>query len=315
MEMSLLDFKKNILLKDYTTYKIGGPAKYFFVAKSEEDLISAIKLAKKEKLPIFILGGGSNLLVSDKGFPGLVMKIDILGANLKKNKLIVGAGEILTRLAYLTADNELSGLEWAAGIPGATVGGSIYGHAQAFGTKMSDIIESVQVIDLKSLELKNFSLKQCQFSLKNSIFKKNRSLVIISAVLKFKKSNKDQVRNKIREFLDYRKNRHPMNFPSPGSTFVNPEVIIKDKKLLEKFPELNEFNKKGTIAAGYLIASVGLSGRKIGGAQISEKHCNFIVNLGGATAKCVVGLINLARRRVKKNFNIDLETEVQFVGF
>ena len=181
--------KKNVLLKIYTTYKIGGPAKYFFVAKTKEDLMVAIAAAKDFKLPIFILGGGSNLLISDKGFKGLVIKIDISRYKISRQmKLIVGAGANLTKLAHLSAENGLSGLEWAAGIPG-TVGGAIYGHAQAFGTKISDAVKSVEAIDLKTLKIKNFTKKQCQFSLKNSIFKKNKNLVIVSAVLEFKKED------------------------------------------------------------------------------------------------------------------------------
>ena len=123
------------------------------------------------------------------------------------------------------------------------------------------------------------------------------------------------IKNKIKEFLDYRKTRHPIDFPSAGSTFVNPEKKIKNKKLLEKFPELKEYNKKGVIPAGYLIAKCGLAGKKIGNAQISEKHANFIINLGGAKAKDVLALMNLAKKKVKKNFGINLEPEVQFVGF
>ncbi|MCX6706138.1 MAG: FAD-binding protein [Candidatus Woesebacteria bacterium] len=186
--------QKNVLLKDYTTYKIGGPAEYFFIAKTKEDLILTLKSAKDLKLPVFILGGGSNLLISDKGFKGLVIKINISRISLSGNKAFVGAGVDLTKLAYLSADRGLSGLEWATGIPG-TVGGAIYGSAQAFGIKIADSVKSVEAINLKTLKLKSFTKKQCQFSLKNSIFKKNntlrgtRNLVIVSAVLEFQ--NKD----------------------------------------------------------------------------------------------------------------------------
>jgi UDP-N-acetylmuramate dehydrogenase len=310
--------KKAVLLKDYTTYKIGGPAKYFFVAKSKEDLMLAVSAAKDFKLPVFILGGGSNLLISDKGFNGLVIKMDISGIELQGSTAFVGAGANLMKLAYLAADNGLSGLEWSAGVPG-TVGGAIYGNAQAFGTKICDAIKSVEAIDIKTLKLKNFTKTQCKFSLKDSIFKENKNLVIVSAVLEFKKVSEgepvEQIKSKIKEFLQYRKDKHPINFPSAGSVFVNPEILIKNKKLLAKFPELEEYNKKGTIPSGYLIAKSGLCGKKAGNAQISEKHCNFVVNLGGAKAKDVVSLIDLAKKKVKANFGISLETEVQFVGF
>jgi UDP-N-acetylmuramate dehydrogenase len=315
LKEELPEIQEGVLLKEYTTYKIGGPARYFFTAKTKEKLMAALKAAKNLKLPVFILGGGSNLLISDKGFKGLVIKINIKDINLRQNEVQVGAGADLTKLSYVLADAGLSGLEWATGIPGATVGGAIYGHAQAFGIKMSDVVKSVEAINLKTFELKNFLKKQCRFSLKNSIFKKSKKFVIVSAVLEFEKKDPYEIKNLIKEFMEYRKNGHPMNFPSAGSTFVNPEAKIKDKRLLIKFPELNEYNRRGTTPSGYLISKCGLAGKKIGNAQISEKHANFIINLGGADAKCVLGLIRLAKRKVKKTFGINLETEVQFVGF
>lgn len=304
--------RENVPLRNYTTYKIGGPAKYFFVAKNKEGLIKSLELAKEFKLPVFILGGGSNLLVSDKGFKGLVVKIDICDINFENNIAFVGAGANLTKLAYLSADKGFSGLEWSAGVPG-TIGGAIYGHAQAFGTKISEIIESVEVLDSKTLEIKNLTKEQCNFSTKNSIFKENKNLVIISAVLKFNEKDADSVKNKIKELLEYRRKNHPVEFPSAGSVFINPEIKIEDQKLLDKFPELKEFNKKGVVPSGYLIAKSGLAGKKIGGAQISEKHANFIINLGEASAKDILKLIKLAQKEVKKNFKIELETEVQIL--
>jgi len=311
---TLNTIKRNILLADYTTYKIGGSAKYFFIAKTKEDLMSAMGFAKRLKLPVFILGGGSNLLVSDKGFNGLVIKIDISEVSFQKNKAFVGAGADLTKLAYMLADTGLSGLEWSAGVPG-TVGGAIYGNAQAFGTRISNTVETVEALNLKTLRLVSLTKKQCQFSLKNSIFKKDKNLIIISAVLKFKKKDINEIKRKIKEFLNYREIHHPINFPSAGSTFVNPETVIKNKQLLKKFPELNEYNQKGTIPAGYLISKCNLSGKRMGKAQVSEKHANFIINLGGAKAKDVLKLINLARKEVKKTFGISLQLEVQLVGF
>lgn len=308
------EIKKGIILKNYTTYKIGGPAKYFFIAKTEEGLIKAVAVARKLKLSVFILGGGSNILISEKGLKGLVIKIEIADIEIQGTEAIIGAGVNITKLAYLSADKGLSGLEWSASMPG-TVGGAIYGSAQAFGARISDIIKSVKALNLKTLKIKDFSKEQCQFSLKNSIFKKNKNLIIVSAVLEFKQGDMIAIKNQIKEFLEYRRTKHPMEFPSAGSVFVNPEIVVKNKKLLENFPELNEYNIKGTLSAGYLISKCGLAGKKIGGAQISEKHANFIINLGGAKARDVLSLINLAKKKVKKVFNISLEVEVQLVGF
>jgi UDP-N-acetylmuramate dehydrogenase len=315
LEKELSGVEKNVLLKNYTTYKIGGPAKYFFVAENKEELIKAVKIAKKLNIPFFIFGGGSNLLISDLGYDGLVIKINISDIVFDKNIVSVGAGVSLSDVVSKATEKNLSGLEWVVGIPGATIGGAIFGHAQAFRKKISDNIESVQALVLDNLEIKNFSKEDCHFSLKNSIFKENKNFIIISAVLKFQEKNPEEIKNRIKENLDYRKNNHPTDFPSAGSTFVNPEIIIEDKDLILKFPELSEYNKNKLIPAGYLISKCGLSGKKIGDAQISEKHANFILNMGNAKAEDVLSLINLAKKEVKKTFGIELETEVQFLGF
>jgi len=306
--------QRNVLLANYTTYKIGGPAKYFLIAKTKEELLKAIKIAKEFNLPIFILGGGSNILISDKGFSGLVIKIENSDIKIEGRRVFVGAGASLIKLSYLLADNGLSGLEWVAGVPG-TIGGAIHGNAHAFNSEIGDVVESVEIIDAKTLKIKKLIKKQCKFSSKDSVFKKNKNLIIISAVLTFRKKDKKEVKNKIRKFLDYRRQKHPTKFPSAGSVFINPKIVIKDKKTLEKFPEIKEYNKKGYLPAGYLIERVGLAGKKIGNAKISDKHANFIINLGGAKAKDVLALIELARKKVKKFFGINLEPEIQLIGF
>ena len=294
----LPEIQKGILLKDYTTFKIGGPAKYFFVAKTKEDLVNAVKIAKKLKLPVFILGGGSNLLVSEKGFKGLVIKMQNENCEVQGNKIFVSAGAALSGLSGFAAENGFKGFEWSAGVPG-TVGGAIFGNAQAFGDKISDKIESAEALDIKTLKIKRLSKKQCKFSLKNSIFKNpptgGKNLIIISAVFFPEKGDKEKIQEKTKEFLNYRKSHHPMVFPSAGSVFVNPE----------KGGEI--------IRAGYLIEKAGLKGKKIGGAQISEQHANFIINLGNAKAKDVLALIKLAQKKVKKIFGVLLETEVQIL--
>ena len=297
LEKELSGVQKNILLKNYTTFKIGGPAKYFFIAKNKDDLIKAAAAARKLKLPIFVLAGGSNILVSDKGFYGLVIKINNSKIAIRNsNEVCVDAGVILPKLVEIALKNRLEGLEWAAGVPG-TVGGAIYGNAQAFGSKISDSVKKVEALNIKTLKIKNFTRGQCQFSLKTSAFKKNKNLMIISAVLKLKKGNEKNIRGIIKENIKYRKKNHPIFFPSAGSIFVNPE------------------SKKKTLPAGYLIEKCGLSGKKIGKAQISKIHSNFIVNLGSAHARDVLKLVDLARKKVRRTFGIDLKTEVQFVGF
>jgi len=299
--------KKNVSLKNYTTFKIGGPANYFFEAKNKEDLIKAIITAKKFKLPFFILGGGSNLLVSDEGFKGLVIKILFSKSYFLNSQISAEAGTILGQLISATSNTGLTGLEWAAGIPG-TVGGAIYGNAGAFKKSMKNIVREVEVFDLKNKKIKILKNKDCKFGYRDSIFKQANSatlglrprgmrmrpceyknLIILSAKLKLKKGNKKKIEKRIKEYLNYREEKQPLNLPSAGSIFKNP---------------------KGFFAAK-LIEKCNLKGKKIGKAQISEKHANFIVNLGGGKAKDVKKLINLAKKKVKEKFGITLEEEIK----
>ena len=323
----LPEIKKNVLLKNYTTFKIGGRAKYFFEAKNKEDLIKAISLAKKFKLPFFILGGGSNLLVSDKGFKGLVIKIQNTKYKIQNTKIMAEVGVMLGELVNVSAKTGLSGLEWAVGIPG-TVGGAIHGNAGAFGKSMKNVVKEVEVFDLSNEKIKTFKNKDCQFDYRESIFKKNKNLIILSTKLKLKKEKKSKIERKMREYLNYRKENQHLNLPSAGSVFKNYELRlqpahhppeksgpIKNYELVKEFPELREFNKKNLIPAAWLIEKCGLKGKKIGGAKISEKHANFIVNLGEAKAEDVKKLINLAKKKVKNKFSITLEEEIQFLGF
>ncbi len=194
IEKLLPGIKKNVSLKNYTTFRIGGPAKYFFVAKNKTELIEAIKTAKKLKLPFFILGGGSNVLVSDRGFKGLVIKF----------------GQPLS--SYVS-----KGLEWAVGIPG-TIQGAVCGNAGAFKKSMKDVVASVEVFDTKTEKIEIFKNKGCKFNYRESIFRKKKNLIILSVKIKPKKNNT----KKIKQYLDYRKETQPLSFPSAGSVFKNP---------------------------------------------------------------------------------------------
>ena len=283
--------RENVKLSEHTTFKIGGRARYFCAVKNKEDLIKAIVFAKKERLPFFILGGGSNLLVSDKGFNGIVIKIQNTEYRIQNTKISAGAGATLARLVSIAAEAGLSGLEWASGIPGATLGGAVRGNAGAFETEMKDLVKKAEAFDAKDRKIKNFDNKGCQFGYRKSIFKKNASLIILSVELELEKSDKDKVKAKAREILNYRKSRHPF-YPSAGSIFKNTDAG----------------------KAAMLIHQCGLTGKKIGKAQISKKHSNFIVNLGGAKAKNVLKLIDLAKEEVKNKFGIKIEEEIQFLG-
>ncbi|MCX6764114.1 MAG: UDP-N-acetylmuramate dehydrogenase [Candidatus Nealsonbacteria bacterium] len=285
-------FKKNIKLAPYTTFKIGGAAKYFFTARTKKELIRAIGESKKMKIPVFVLGQGSNLLVADNGFDGLVIKIQNSNFKTKGLEVFAEAGVSLSKVVNESAEKGLSGLGWARGIYG-TVGGAIRGNAGAFGGEIKDVIGEVEAYDAKTEKIRAFKVNECCFKYRESIFKKRENLIILSAVFKLKKGEKNKIKKDIKGYLDYRIKNHPLDFPSAGSVFKNP-------------PQKS---------AGELIEKCGLKGKIIGKAQISSKHANFIINLGGAKADDVLNLINLAKRKVKEKFKIELREEIKYLGF
>jgi UDP-N-acetylmuramate dehydrogenase len=301
--------QRNISLKNYTTFKSGGLAKYFFEAKTEKEIIKAITVAKKSKLPFFVLGGGSNILFSDKGFKGIVIKIKNQELKIKGPKIKVDAGVSLGQIVNLATKKNLTGLEWAIGIPG-TIGGAVYGNAGWPMNKknIGSVVEKVEALNVKKLEIQNCKTKDCRFGYRDSIFKYKKNLIILSVVLKLKVGKKEKITKEILEILKKRSGKIPVGF-SAGSVFKNPNTKdIKNKKILKDFQEIKNFNDK--IPAGFLIEKCGLRGRAIGGAKISEKHANIIVNLGKGTAKDVQSLINLAKTRVKAKFGVVLREEI-----
>lgn len=279
--------KKNQLLSPYTTFKIGGPADYFCEAKNEKEILSALKFAQKKKIPLFILGNGSNVLISDKGLRGMVVKIANSKYQIVKSKIVAGAGMGLNKLVDIAKENELTGLEFLAGIPG-TLGGAIVSNAGAWQQNIGDKVERVKILD-ENNQFKWLNHEECQFSYRRSRFKKTKE-VILEVELKLTKGKRQEIEREIKINLKKRKNQ-PKE-PSAGSIFINPKPL----------------------SAGALIEECGLKGEKRGSAQISEKHANFMVNLGGAKASDVVELMALARRKVKEKFNILLEPEINFLG-
>ena len=296
-------------MSNHTFFRIGGPAKFFFIAKTKQNLIKAIAIALKNRMPFFILGRGSNLLVSDKGYDGLIIKIQDTRYKIRDTKFFAGAGTKLSDLVKLAADKNLLGLEWAVGIPG-TIGGAIRGNAGAFEKSMNDVVKKVEVLEIKipetqdpnyshilenmrivSSRIRSFKNKDCKFQYRDSVFKQNKDLIILSAEIQLQKGDKKAIQAKMKEYLNYRKKHQPLNFPSCGSIFKNPS----------KF------------SAGELIEKCGLKGKKIGKAQISKKHANFIINLEGAKAKDVIKLITVVKKKVKDKFGIKLKEEIQYL--
>ncbi len=284
--------RKNVPLKNFSTFKMGGKARYFFVAKIKDDLIRAVNAVTILKLPFFILGNGSNLLISDKGFKGLIIKVQITRTKCQNDTIYAEAGFSLGQLVNIATKNNLTGLEWAVGIPG-TLGGAIYGNAGAFGQSISDTVSEVKAFDIKGKKIKTLKNKECKFGYRESIFKKNKNLIIISAKVNLKKSDRKKITQKIKEYLIHRIKTQPLNFPSIGSIFKNP---------------------KGHFAAE-LIEKCGLKGKKVGDVKISEKHANFIINLGKGRARDVVKLINIIKKKVREKFRIGLEEEIIYFGF
>lgn len=287
----MLRIKKNIKLAPYTTYKIGGPAKYFIEAKTKEEVLEALEYAEKNSLKHFILSGGSNVLFSDEGFEGLVIKLCLDDIKLMADdKIYSESGVKLTRLVQFSLENDLTGLEFLAGIPGE-VGGAVRGNAGAFGGEIKDFIEKIEVI--RGGKIVSISNKEAEFGYRDSLFKHNND-VILSVVIKAQKGDINEAKERSREYMEYRKENHPWE-PSAGSTFKN----IKEKR----------------IAVGKLIEECGLKGRREGGAQISEKHANFIINLGEAKASDVRRLIELVKEKVKEKHGIELEEEIRIIDY
>ena len=308
----LPNVKFNVLLNQYTTFRIGGSAKYFIEVKDVKEIINTVLVAKKLHLPFFVLGAGSNILFSDKGFNGLIIKIKGQGLKVLRNKIISSAGVTLSKLTGESIKQGLSGLEWFIGIPG-TLGGAIWANSGAFGKSISDAIETVEVLDIKTLKIKKLSVRQCRFNYKDSIFKTNANLIILSATLFCKKSSLQKIRQAVVGMQVKRKASQPLNYPSAGCVFQNVTKQIRNKKLIKGYPELAKFNQKNVIPAGYLIEKCGLKGKQVGDAKISELHANFIINLNKAKARDVLKLINLAKSSVKKKFGVKLKEEIKIV--
>ena len=289
-----LEIKQNEPLSKHTTFAIGGPAKYFAVAQTKEEVLEAIDFAKNKKLPFFVLGGGSNLLVNDNGYNGLIIKIQIGGVSIEEEKITAGAGVLLSQLVNESANKGLSGLEWAAGIPG-TIGGAVNGNAGAYGRSVSESAREIVVLaeDDGKWKEKKYSNEECGFEYRKSKFKylANRE-IILEVVLNLQKSETEKVREEIRNIILRRKGKIPAQ-PSAGCVFKN---IKKDGQLV--------------AAAGKLVEECGLKGVKSGNAEIPHLHGNYVVNLGGAKADDVLKLINLCKQKVKDRFNLELEEEI-----
>ena len=277
-------------MSKHTTFRIGGKAD-LFVSADEKSLPQLLKEAADEKIPVTIIGNGSNLLVGDGGIRGLVIEIGkgIDKIEISDNIMTVGAGTLLSKAANTAAEHGLSGMEFAAGIPGS-VGGAVVMNAGAYGGEMKDIIMDVDVITREG-EYRRLTLEELELSYRHSCIIENE-YIVVRARLMLQEKDEAQIRLVMEDLKNRRIEKQPLNFPSAGSTFKRPEGYF----------------------AGKLIMDAGLRGYSVGGAQVSEKHCGFVVNKGGATASDVVKLMNDVRDKVMEEFGVELEPEVKMIG-
>jgi UDP-N-acetylmuramate dehydrogenase len=319
--------KENIPLSKFSHYKIGGPARFFFEAKAAKDVQWAVKEAKARKLPVFVLAGGTNILIGDEGFDGLVLHPVMQELVIKGATITAGAGVPMAELLRAAAGRSLAGLEWAGGLPG-TVGGAVRGNAGCFGGEIKDSVVSVKSFDTKKMKVVTRTARACSFAYRDSIFKKkNGTEIILSVTLRLKKGNKAEIARVIKERINYRAEHHPLEYPNIGSIFKNVPVGVVHKRGSVKYKNAlrdSALSFRGArfsvktdpfpvISAAKLISESGLRGVSAGGAMISPKHPNFIVNVLGAGSPDVHSLITLAKAEVRRKFGVSLEEEVQLL--
>ena len=279
-------------MEKHTTFRIGGPADAFVTVGSEEELLRLLALLRSGQVPFFVTGNGSNLLVSDAGYRGVIVQIgrNLSGIRVSGNRIEAKAGALLSSVSRKAFDASLSGMEAVSGIPG-TLGGALTMNAGAYGTEMKDLVRSVRVVD-ETGQVMELTGEQMQFGYRTSILQ-NKPWIVLSAVLELQEGDREQISSLMNEYRQRRQEKQPLEYPSAGSAFKRPQGYF----------------------AGALIDEAGLRGFRMGGAMVSEKHCGFIVNTGGATAQDVLSLIRSVKKTVFENSGVMLEAEIRMLGF
>lgn len=288
--------EENICLQEsmasHTTFRIGGLADCFVQLENTEQLIKVQKYLSQVGVPFFVLGNGSNLLVSDAGFRGVILQIGpkMNRVTVEGNVIVAQAGASMAQIARTAMEHELTGMEFASGIPG-TIGGGVVMNAGAYGGELSQIVTQVNVVNSEGgiMELDNETM---EFGYRTSTIR-NNPFTVTEVILRLEKGDRQQIRERMEELAAKRREKQPLEYPSAGSTFKRPAGHY----------------------AGQLIMEAGLRGLQCGGAKVSDKHCGFVINTGNATAEDVRKLIREVQARVKDQFNVDLETEVLFLGW
>lgn len=284
--------KINESMKGHTTFRIGGPADFYVTPKNEEQLAAVIRLCRQQNMDYYLLGNGSNLLVSDSGYRGVIISMGDDAwktCEIQDNLVTAGAGILLSRLARRITESSLTGFEFAAGIPG-TLGGALVMNAGAYGSEMKDILVSAKVME-PSGDIMNLSAGELELGYRHSCIPR-QGYVVLEGVFRLEPGDQKEISAKIEELSVQRKTKQPLEYPSAGSTFKRPEGYF----------------------AGKLIEDAGLRGFQTGGAQISEKHCGFVVNRGQATARDVLNLCREVKQQVEEKFGVVLEMEVKTLG-
>lgn len=278
-------------MSSHTTFRIGGPADIFTMPEDKQQIVAIVKLCKKEQIPFFVLGNGSNLLVSDKGYRGVIIQMDRNMSEIKVegNQIRACAGALLSSVAVAAKNASLTGFEFAGGIPG-TLGGAVVMNAGAYGGELKDVLKEAVVLTGDG-ELLTLPAEKLEMGYRTSIIKTSGYLVL-EAVIALEKGDQEEIRSRMKELSDRRTEKQPLDYPSAGSTFKRPEGYF----------------------AGKLIMDSGLRGYRIGGAQVSEKHCGFVINAGDATAEDVRALMNHVIHTVQEKYGVTLEPEVKFLG-
>ncbi len=284
-----IEFKEAEYLSKHTTFKIGGPAKYFFMPSSVEELTDILDYCKTNNERYMIIGNGSNILFSDEGFDGVIIQIfsSMNDIKIDRDRIYAQSGALLSKIANAAKDNSLTGMEFAAGIPG-TLGGAVVMNAGAYGGEMKDIIEYVDILE-KDNTVRRYSCQEMEFGYRHSIV--NEDKVVIGAGIKLSYGNKEDIISEMNRLRDARVSKQPLEYPSAGSTFKRPEGYF----------------------AGKLIEDSGLKGYTVGGAMVSDKHCGFVINYDNATCKDVLDLIQHVKNTVNEKYNVILEPEVKII--
>lgn len=275
----------------HTTFRIGGPADYFLLPSSSEEVKGILEICKEESLQYFILGNGSNLLVSDEGYRGVIIQLyrNYGGLTVEGTEIRAGAGVLLSQIAATARNESLTGFEFAGGIPG-TLGGAVVMNAGAYGGELKDVLKEAVVMDREG-NIFTVPVEKLAMGYRTSLVK-TAGYLVLEAVIFLKKGSQEEIRDTMKDLADRRISKQPLEYPSAGSTFKRPEGYF----------------------AGKLIMDAGLRGYQVGGAQVSEKHCGFVINKGNATAADVLTLIENVREKVQEQFGVTLEPEVKFLG-